>query len=125
MEGTKINFSGICLDSLSPVKILLTDLMKHLELNHNKFIVFAATPKQEMEEFLSVLIALDSMFTLNYCDKISAKNLSHHTLSECIGHCCRQRHCFLILFSVERLIAPCVNCLVSLNLNMRKCQILK
>ena len=93
MVGKKINFSGACLDSLCPVKILLTDLMKHLDLNHNKFIVFAATPKQEMEEFWSVLMALDSTLTFNYCDKVSAKNLSHHTLSEFIGHCCRQRHC--------------------------------
>ena len=55
------NFRGACLD-----------------------IVFAAASEQEMEEYWSVLIALDSDFPLNYCDKVSANNLSH-TLSEFIA----------------------------------------
>ena len=74
------NFRGASLDSLSPHKILLTDLMKRLDLNQYKFIVFAAASEQEMEEFWSLLIALDSEFTLNYFYKVCENNLSH-TLS--------------------------------------------
>ena len=79
------------LDSIAPVKILLTDILLRLELHGEKFRVFPAAHDHDMKELWSNLESLDS--TLKYGDKLCKANLDDHKdLMEFMNHCCQSRH---------------------------------
>ena len=80
-----------CLDSVAPVKVILSDMVRHLELKEKKFEVFTAATQEELDAFWIVLLAVDNEFHLRYTDSICAKYLTPH-LAEFLAHCCRQRH---------------------------------
>ena len=84
-------FHDASLDCIAPVKKVLTDIALRLELKEDKFSVFNAASTFQMDEFWTVLLALDKEFKLSHRDKVSAKNLTP-TLTAFITHCCKQWH---------------------------------
>ena len=93
MAERQAEFEGAAMDSIAPVKILLTDVARRLELKEKKFQVFSAASASEMDDFWTAVLAIDVEFKLYYSTKISAKDLTP-ALAEFFGHCCRQRHYF-------------------------------
>lgn len=94
VAGRNKEFCGVALDSLSPVKVLLSKLMMRLELKQQKFSLFIAATDEEMDDFWTTLVALDSEFDRGRQDKITAKDLGR-VLSEFNAHSCRQSHYFI------------------------------
>ena len=86
-------FRSACLDSVAPAKVLLTDIVRRLELKEKKFEVFTAATQEELDTFWTSLLAVDAEFQLRYTDSISAKDV-RPCLAEFLAHCCRQRHYF-------------------------------
>ena len=86
-------FQGACLDSVAPVKKLLTDIALRLELKEKKFQVFVAATPAEIDDLWSALLSVDTQFSLARTDKCSVKDLTSN-LSEFMTHCCRERHYF-------------------------------
>ena len=89
----KPDFVGSVVDSIAPVKILLSDVARRLELKQKKFKVFTAASAGELDAFWTALLAIDKEFRLNHSDKVSAKDLTP-LLNQFFTHCCRQRHYF-------------------------------
>ena len=61
------------LDSIAPVKIVLTDIAQRLELKEKKFCVFTAASAQELDDLWSALLPIDHKFPNARSDKFSAK----------------------------------------------------
>ena len=59
----KPDFVRSVADSLAPVKILLSDIARQLELKEKKFKVFTAATASELDAFWTALLALEN-FTL-------------------------------------------------------------
>lgn len=79
------------LDSIAPVKILLTDVLQRLGLHGEKFQVFPAACADNMKELWSALECVDS--TLKYGDKFRKADLEDHkALVDFMNHCCQSRH---------------------------------
>lgn len=72
----KPDFVSSVADSLAPVKILLSDIARRLELKEKKFKVFTAATGSELDEFWTALLALDREFHLSHTEKVSAKDLT-------------------------------------------------
>ena len=85
------DFHGAAIDTMVPVKLVLTDLSRRLELKEKKFAVFSAAADTELDELWTALPAIDAEFPLSRKDKVCAKDLSL-SLSQFTSHCCRQRH---------------------------------
>lgn len=80
------------LDSVAPVKILLTDILQRLELHGEKFCVFPSATEQEMKDTWSVLMR-DVDVTLKYGEQYRKSSLQNHPkLVEFMSHCCQSRH---------------------------------
>ena len=78
-------------DSVEPVKILISDIIRRLQLKGRSFEVFSAASEQEIEEVWNSLHAIDS--TLNLRDKHQKGSLSSHpSLKAFLSHCCQERH---------------------------------
>ena len=73
----KPDFVGSVVDSIAPVKILLSDVARRLELKQKKFKVFTAASAGELDAFWTALLAIDKEFRLNHSDKVSAKDLPY------------------------------------------------
>ena len=86
-------FRGASMDSIAPVKLLLTDIAQRLELKEKKFIVFTAAPQYELDALWTTILAIDKEFRVNHTDKVSAKDLTE-SLRNFMSHCCVQRHYF-------------------------------
>ena len=86
-------FQKAALDSIAPVKILLTDIIMRLELKGKNFQVFSAASAAEIDSLWSSLLAIDHEMRLRHDDKITAKDLSP-ALADFMAHCCKQRHYF-------------------------------
>ena len=86
-------FKEAALDSIAPVKIVLTDIAQRLELNEKKFRVFTAASPQELDDLWSALLSIDQQFPYERSDRLSAKELSEG-LVKFIDQCCIQRHYF-------------------------------
>ena len=91
MAERKADFRGAALDSISGVKILLTDIARRLELKGQKFSVFTAASDEELNDLWTAILSIDQEFTFSKEDKVSAKNISPE-LTNFISHCCKQRH---------------------------------
>ena len=101
-------FRSACLDSVAPAKVLLTDIVRRLELKEKKFEVFTAATQEELDTFWTSLLAVDAEFQLRYIDSISAKDV-RPCLAEFLAHCCRQRHYFFDILKCGK--SDCRMCL--------------
>ena len=101
----KPEFRSACLDSVALVKVILSDMVRRLELKEKKFEVFTAATQEELDAFWTVLLAVDKEFHLRYTDSICAKDLTPQ-LAEFLAHCCRQRHYFFKVRKVRLQIMP-------------------
>jgi len=82
------------IDSMSPVKIMLTNVANRLEWKGNKFIVDTAATTDSLAELWETLKEIDPEFSLSYTDKIQRKKLPS-LLQTFLKHCCHERHyCF-------------------------------
>ena len=89
----KPEFKNAAMDSMSPVKILLSDIIRRLELKGVKFQVFSAATQSGLNDFWTDLLSLDHEFQALHSKKISASDLTP-PLSNFFEHCCRERHYF-------------------------------
>ena len=89
----KHDFISAVADSIAPVKILLSDIARRLELKGKKFQVFTAATTSELNSFWIALLAVDNEFKLAHSDKVSAKDMTS-PFSQFFTHCCQQRHYF-------------------------------
>ena len=76
--------------SLKPPVDLLDEIFQRLELKGKAFEVYEAATKEEIEEFWSVLLLIDSTLTIDD----TTKNQIGKKIDVCgfIKHCCRARH---------------------------------
>ena len=86
-------FKEAALDSVAPVKIVLTDIAKRLEVKDKKFSVFTAASADELDDLSVALLSIDKEFPHGVSDKFSTKELSGR-LIKFVDHCCVQRHYF-------------------------------
>ena len=95
------------LDSIAPVKILLSDILKHVELHGKKFQVFSAASEQEIKDLWAELSAVDEL--LEYGGQYQKKILRDHPqLVAFISHCCQVRH---YSFTVKKCgVSSCTRC---------------
>ena len=79
------------LDSMSPVKIVITDVIRRLCLKGKHFEVYSAASMQAIEEIWDNLHSIDT--SLKFGDKYQKGSLSSHpSLKDFLDHCCQQRH---------------------------------
>ena len=78
------------LTSLRPPINLLHSIFKRLEVKGRPFDIFEAASAEEMEEFWSVLLLIDSTLTENNPTKKVLKE--KHAMLAFMEHCCRIRH---------------------------------
>ena len=81
------------LDSVAPVKTLLSTITQRLQLKEKKFTVDKSALPSEIESLWSSLLLVDASFDLQPSDKLSQKSLTP-ALKEFMSHCCRERHYF-------------------------------
>lgn len=79
------------LDSVAPVKKLLSTISQRLELKQKKFTVDTAALPDEIDSLWTSLLFLDSEFDLQHSDKVSQRSLTP-ALKEFMSHCYRERH---------------------------------
>jgi len=101
-------FREAALDSIAPVKIVLTDIAKRLELKEKKFNLFTAASPEELDDLWTTLLSIDQQFPHARSDKFSAKELSER-LVKFIEHYCIQRHYFFDILKCGK--ADCDICL--------------
>ena len=101
-------FRDAALDSITSVKIVLTDIAKRLELKGKKFCVFTAASPEELDDIWTALLSIDQQFPHARDDKFNAKELSER-LVRFIEHCCIQRHYFFDILKCGK--ANCDICL--------------
>jgi hypothetical protein len=84
-------FSAAVQDSLSPVKILLSDILCRLQFNDSFLKMFSASSPSEISDFWSALLAIDS--TLKEDIQYTKKKFSECTSAlQFIDHCCCSSH---------------------------------
>ena len=81
------------LDSIEPVKVLLTKITERLQLKDKKFKVIQSASRELLAKVWSCLNQRDPDFNLSYTDKISVKVLTPN-FKKFLNHCCCQRHYF-------------------------------
>jgi len=80
------------LDSVAPIKIVLSDIVQRLKLDEVKFKVFSSASEEEIKQMFSNL--LDKVDTsLDYDAKFNKEYLQHHpAIVSFMQHCCQSRH---------------------------------
>jgi len=74
-------------DSLSPVKVLLSNIFSRLHLKDKQVKTLISATTEEISELWSAIIAIDD--TLEENNKYIKANISQHTkISDFIDHCC-------------------------------------
>ena len=61
LEGNG-EFRGVSMDSIVPVKLLLTGTAQRLELKEKKFIVFTVAPQYELDALWTTILVIDKEF---------------------------------------------------------------
>ena len=79
------------LDSIAPVKILLTDIMHRLELHGNKFQTYCAASDESLKSLWSELIGVDQALDYGGCYR-KASLEKYPGVVEFLKHCCQSRH---------------------------------
>ncbi len=90
--ASRVNgFESVVKDSLSPVKVLLSDIFSRLQLHENYIKLFHSASVQEISDFWSALIAVDA--TLTEGAQYTKKKFANYTSAlEFIRHCCLATH---------------------------------
>ena len=80
------------LDSIAPVKILLSDILRRLKLDGVQFKIFSSASEEEMKEVWSnVQDSVDS--TLEYGATFNKEHVKDHpAVGTFMDHCCQSRH---------------------------------
>ena len=79
------------LDCMSPVKLLLSDVIMRLKLKQKPFELYPAASEAEIKALWENLLNIDP--TLTFGEKINKSTLeSHPKIQEFITHCCQLRH---------------------------------
>lgn len=87
----KDGFADAVKDSLSPVKILLCSIFSRLQLKWRNMQNFISATGEELSDFWSVIMALDS--TLIQDKKYAQGNIGEHEkVSAFMQHCCQASH---------------------------------
>ena len=87
------NFKAESLDSHAPVKILLADLFRRLEIKGKKFDVGVAASEADIETMWETVTEIEPL--VDPKEKIAKQSLSSKpSLSGFLEHFCRQRHYF-------------------------------
>ena len=85
---------GEVLDSLSPVKILLSEIIVRLKLKQKPFEMYPAASDDEIRTLWESLLEIDH--TLSYDEKITKASFksdsSYSEIKKFIAHCCHARH---------------------------------
>ena len=108
-------FREAALDSIVPVKIVLTNIAKRLELKGKKFSIFTAASTEELDDLWTTLLSIDQLFPNVRSDKFSAKELSEKIV-KFIEHCCFQRHYLFDILKCGK--ADCDICLEHQGLHL-------
>ena len=78
------------LDSIAPVKILLSDILRRLKLDGVQFKIFSSASEEEV--WSNVQDSVDS--TLEYGATFNKEHLKDHpAVGTFMDHCCQSRHC--------------------------------
>ena len=85
----KHNLREDILDSIEPVKVLLSKITERLQLKDKKFNVMQSASEELQNEVWSCLNRLDSEFSLSYSEKISLNCLTP-ILKQFLSLCCHQ-----------------------------------
>ena len=86
------SFSEAVSDSVSLVKILLTDIFIRLERQSKKFSVFSSASSSDIGLFWDFVLIIDSTLD-NPCGKYKKATLAKNpNLRRFFDHCCRVRH---------------------------------
>ena len=86
------------LDSVSPVKTIISDIIHRLTLKGRSFEVYPAACGQDIDEVWNSLHSIDS--TVNVGDKHhKGSSSSYSSLQDFLSHCCQQKH---YLFCVKK-----------------------
>lgn len=94
--GLSPTHSWNVLDSIPPVKILLADIIRRLELKGKPVGVYPAASQEDIESVWNSLHLVDS--SLDVADKHPrAPFKSHAAVDEFIKHCCQSGHYFLCI----------------------------
>lgn len=92
VAGTVPQLRSAVLDSVSPVKVLLTNVFQRLELKEKKFSIFTSATPEDIDTFWSAVLEIDESLGLP-SDKVNQSTLARsNRLQEFFSHCCRQRH---------------------------------
>ena len=57
-----MGFKEVALDSIAPVKVLLTDIARRLEMKGQRFCVFTAATEEELDGMWTSLLSIDQEF---------------------------------------------------------------
>ena len=79
------------IDSVSPVKVLMSSVFQRFELKGQKFQCFSAATEADIEEFWLSLKSLDASITPEH-KWIKAVLPQHPKIEQFIEHCCQLRH---------------------------------
>lgn len=71
MAGQKEGLRGALLDSVAPVKALLSTITQRLQLKEKKFTVDTSALPSDIESLWDSLLLIDSIFNLQSSDKVS------------------------------------------------------
>ena len=88
---TDHELASAVLDSMSPVKILLSDIISRLKLKGNSLETFPSASNSGIKDMWETLHSIDT--TLRFEDKHQKSSLPSHPLfQEFLSHCCQARH---------------------------------
>lgn len=89
--GKNPELRSAVLDSVAPVKILLSTIFQRLELKGQKFSIFSPASEEDLVQMWSELNSVDS--TLEYGQVYRMASLSGLVqLDKFLNHCCHSRH---------------------------------
>lgn len=85
-------FTEAVADSVSPVKVLLTDIFIRLELQSKKFSVFSSASSGDIALFWDSILAIDSTLEDPLGKYTKATLTKTSNLRQFFDHCCHTRH---------------------------------
>ena len=86
-------FDQQVMDSITPTKVILSDITCRLQLKDQQFAVGISATSENMDDLWKELSVIDPDFKITHDASVSAKDLTPR-LVEMFHHCCRERHYF-------------------------------
>ena len=91
-------------DSLSSVKVLLSNIFSRLKWNDKFVCMFSSATSEDISEFWSAILAIDA--TLKEDGRYVQNNITHYpSVCEFISHCCQVEH---YTFSIFKMWQKCL-----------------